>query len=113
MLDPYVKGRWREELLTVNYRTPAEIMALAADVLAAVAPGERPPESVREEGAAPRAVQGLAAVPGVVKEELAEMGDGGRLAVIAPGTGSPNWPRRCPRRYPATGPRCSTPRSRC
>src|SRR6478735_850896 len=85
MLDPYVKGRWREELLTVNYRTPTEIMALAADVLAAVAPDERPPESVREEGAAPRAVQGLAAVPGVVKEELAEMSDGGRLAVIAPG----------------------------
>ncbi len=56
MLDPYVKGRWREELLTVNYRTPAEIMAVAADVLAAVAPGERPPESVREEGAFPRAV---------------------------------------------------------
>ena len=57
MLDPYVKGRWREEMLTVNYRTPAEIMAVAADVLAAVAPDERPPESVREEGAAPRAVQ--------------------------------------------------------
>ena len=45
-----MKGRWREELLTVNYRTPAEIMAVAADALAAVAPGERPPESVREEG---------------------------------------------------------------
>src|SRR5689334_2991252 len=85
MLDPYVKGRWREELLTVNYRTPTEIMALAADVLAVVAPDERPPESVREEGVAPRAVQGLAAVPGLVKEELAEMSDGGRLAVIAPG----------------------------
>ncbi|MGH3176899.1 MAG: HelD family protein, partial [Streptosporangiaceae bacterium] len=85
MLDPYVKGRWREELLTVNYRTPTEIMALAADVLAAVAPGESPPESVREEGVAPRSIQGLAAIPGVVKEELAEMGDGGRLAVIAPG----------------------------
>src|SRR5206468_10540195 len=85
MLDPYVPGRWREEMLTVNYRTPAEIMALAADVLAAVAPGERPPESVREEGRAPRAVRGLAAVPDVVKEELAEMGNGGRLAVIAPG----------------------------
>src|ERR1700758_2215623 len=28
MLDPYVKGRWHEELLTVNYRTPAEIMAV-------------------------------------------------------------------------------------
>jgi hypothetical protein len=85
MLDPYVKGRWREELLTVNYRTPTEIMALAADVLAVVAPDEHPPESVREEGVTPRAVQGLAAVPGLVKEELADMSDGGRLAVIAPG----------------------------
>jgi DNA helicase IV len=57
MLDPYVKGRWHEELLTVNYRTPAEIMAVAADVLASVAPGEQPPESVREEGVPPRAVR--------------------------------------------------------
>ena len=85
MLDPYVRGRWREELLTVNYRTPAEIMAVAADVLADVAPGERPPESVRDEGIAPRAVRGLAQAASVVAEELAEMGDGGRLAVIAPG----------------------------
>jgi DNA helicase IV len=57
MLDPYVKGRWHEEFLTVNYRTPAEIMAVAADVLASVAPGERPPESVREEGVPPRAIK--------------------------------------------------------
>ena len=85
MLDPYVRGRWREELLTVNYRTPAEIMAVAADVLADVAPGERPPESVRDEGISPRAVRGLARAADVVAEELAEMGDGGRLAVIAPG----------------------------
>jgi DNA helicase IV len=85
MLDPYVRGRWRQELLTVNYRTPAEIMAVAADVLADVAPGERPPESVREEGVSPRAVGGLAQAADVVAEEFAEMGDGGRLAVIAPG----------------------------
>ena len=85
MLDPYVKGRWREELLTVNYRTPAEIMAVAADVLAAVAPGEQPPESVREEGAAPRAVRGLGQVAAAVAEELAGLEEGGRLAVIAPG----------------------------
>jgi DNA helicase IV len=89
MLDPYVRGRWREELLTVNYRTPAEIMAVAADVLTAVAPGERPPESVREEGVPPRAVRGLALTAAVVEEELAEMGAetgrSGRLAVIAPG----------------------------
>jgi DNA helicase IV len=100
MLDPYVKGRWREELLTVNYRTPTEIMALAADVLAVVAPDERPPESVREEGVPPRAVCGLAAIPGVVKEELAEMGDGGRLAVIAPGNRIAELARALPEAVP-------------
>jgi DNA helicase IV len=95
MLDPYVRGRWREERLTVNYRTPAEIMAVAADVLASAAPGEQPPESVREERVAPRAVKLPASPPApsaslatgaaaVVEEELAGMGDGGRLAVIAP-----------------------------
>ncbi len=116
MLDPYVPGRWHEELLTVNYRTPAEIMAVAADVLASAAPGERPPESVREEGVPPRAVSALTRVAGVppraasaltrvpappevaqtsssplatgaaaaVTEELAELSDNGRLAVIAP-----------------------------
>jgi DNA helicase IV len=84
MLDQYVKGRWREEMLTVNYRTPAEIMAVAADVLTAVAPGEQPPESVREEGTAPRAVRGLGQIAAVVAAELDGLEDGGRLAVIAP-----------------------------
>ena len=92
MLDRYVKGRWREERLTVNYRTPAEIMTVASGVLAAVAPDEHPPESVREEGAVPRVVR--AASPGefgrevatVVEEELAGLtaAEEGRLAVIAP-----------------------------
>jgi DNA helicase IV len=104
MLDPYVKGRWREELLTVNYRTPAEIMAVAADVLAEVAPDERPPESVREEGEAPRAVRGLARVPDVVAKELAEMGaengQGGRLAVIAPGARIAELARALPEAVP-------------
>ncbi len=96
MLDPYVKGRWHEEFLTVNYRTPAEIMAVAADVLASVAPGEQPPESVREEGVPPRAVKipstpltplvtgAAAAVDNEVAELTAENGQSGRLAVIAP-----------------------------
>ena len=92
MLDPYVKGRWREERLTVNYRTPAEIMAVAADVLASVAPEEEPPESVREEGEYPRAIRvGAAAdfgpqVAQVVDEELSGLtaAEEGRLAVIAP-----------------------------
>jgi superfamily I DNA/RNA helicase len=96
MLDQYVKGRWHEEFLTVNYRTPAEIMAVAADVLASVAPDEQPPESVREEGVPPRAVRGLDRVASIVEAEHDEMGaesgpgsgpgggHGGRLAVIAP-----------------------------
>ena len=95
MLDPYVKGRWHEEFLTVNYRTPAEIMAVAGDVLASVAPGEQPPESVREEGVPPRAVKIPSSPPvpptslatgaaAVAETELAELADAGRLAVIAP-----------------------------
>jgi DNA helicase IV len=100
MLDPYVKGRWREELLTVNYRTPAEIMAVAADVLTAVAPGEQPPESVREEGAPPRAVRGLGQVPAVVAQELDGLEDGGRLAVIAPGSRIAELTRALPAAVP-------------
>ncbi|MEJ7704229.1 MAG: UvrD-helicase domain-containing protein [Geodermatophilaceae bacterium] len=37
-LDPYARGHWSRVELTVNYRTPTEIMAVAADVLA----GRRP-----------------------------------------------------------------------
>ena len=53
MLDPYVPGRWAYRSLTVNYRTPAEIMAVAAAVLAEFAPGVEPPESVRACGVRP------------------------------------------------------------
>lgn len=53
MLEPYVPGRWAYRCLTVNYRTPAEIMAVAARLLAEFAPGVQPPESVRSCGVAP------------------------------------------------------------
>ncbi|MFF0499504.1 RNA polymerase recycling motor ATPase HelR [Nocardia aobensis] len=53
VLEPYVPGRWRYRSLTVNYRTPAEIMAVAAAVLAQFAPAVRPPESVRACGVRP------------------------------------------------------------
>ena len=100
VLNPYVRDRWHQELLSVNYRTPAEIMAVAADVLTSVAPGERPPESVREEGVPPRAVRGLDRVAGVVDAELGEMGDGGRLAVIAPPTRIAELTRALPAAVP-------------
>ncbi|GAA1393805.1 AAA family ATPase [Kitasatospora putterlickiae] len=55
-LDRELPGRWREERLTVNYRTPAAIMAPAAAVLRAHMPGQEPPEAVRETPERPRVV---------------------------------------------------------
>jgi DNA helicase IV len=90
---------WRLVELTVNYRTPTEIMNIAARVLEHVAPGMRPPESVRATGTEPRvlsaslnggsfprdALVGLAAK--AVEDELeliAASGSNGTVAVIAP-----------------------------
>ncbi|MFL5883321.1 MAG: HelD family protein [Actinomycetota bacterium] len=86
-LDPYAAGRWRVEELTVNYRTPAEIMAVAADVLASMGDGE-PPRSVRDAGVQPWHLRldpdALAAgLPAVVAAEAAAVGDG-KLAVLVP-----------------------------
>ena len=53
MLEPYVPGRWVYRSLSVNYRTPAEIMTVAAALLAEFAPGVEPPESVRACGVQP------------------------------------------------------------
>ncbi|MFM1723775.1 RNA polymerase recycling motor ATPase HelR [Rhodococcus sp. PAM 2766] len=53
MLAPYVPGRWVYRSLSVNYRTPAEIMAVAAAVLAEFAQDVTPPDSVRECGVHP------------------------------------------------------------
>ena len=53
VLEPYVADRWRLAELTVSYRTPAEIMAVAAEVLAAIDPSLEPPRSVRRTGVDP------------------------------------------------------------
>ncbi|MGW3993038.1 RNA polymerase recycling motor ATPase HelR [Amycolatopsis sp. NPDC004772] len=53
VLTPYVGDRWQYRELTVNYRTPAEIMAVAGALLAQFAPDARPPESVRACGVRP------------------------------------------------------------
>ena len=87
MLDRYVKDRWREERLTVNYRTPAEIMAVAADVLAAIAPDQQPPESVREEGAHPRAVRVGTGAAGLGGPGMDGPGPGGAGAAAPGGPG--------------------------
>lgn len=88
MLEPYVVDRWRMAELTVNYRTPAEIMEVAADVLAKVDPDLVPPLSVRETGVPPWDVtlpaEDLPArLPELVEEELTAV-DGGTVAVLGP-----------------------------
>ncbi len=88
VFEPFVAQRWNLVELTVNYRTPAEVMAVAADVLAAVDPALEPPRSVRSAGVEPWALR----VPSValpseviaaVRLEAAEAGEG-RVAVIVP-----------------------------
>lgn len=88
MLDKHVPGRWAYRALTVNYRTPADIMDVAGAVLAQVDPTLRPPTSVRRTGVPPwaRAVP-LAEMPGAVLDavtRLAEQVGEGTVAVIAP-----------------------------
>ncbi|WP_199443432.1 HelD family protein [Umezawaea beigongshangensis] len=86
VLSPYVADRWKLTELTVNYRTPAEIMTVAADVLTSVDPDLVPPTSVRETGVPPWSarVDSLAdELPALVARELAEIG-AGKLAVIVP-----------------------------
>ena len=53
ILEPYVARRWKLAELTVNYRTPAEIMDVAEDVLAAIDPEATIPRSIRNSGAPP------------------------------------------------------------
>lgn len=86
MLEPYVPGRWVYRSLSVNYRTPAEIMTVAAAVLADFAPDVRPPESVRACGVRPWSRRVNAEqLPGAIDEFIAaEAGHDGTSVVIGP-----------------------------
>jgi DNA helicase IV len=88
VLDPYVAGRWRLSELTVNYRMPAEIMAVAAGILAEIDPSLQAPRSVRATGTEVRCLSAPPAELGkslarIAAQEAAGLGDR-RLAVIVP-----------------------------
>ncbi|HWN32338.1 MAG TPA: ATP-binding domain-containing protein, partial [Pseudonocardia sp.] len=91
-LDRHVPERWAYRRLTVNYRTPADIMDVAAAVLAEVDPRLDPPTSVRRTGVPPwaRAVPegGLGSAVLAAVAELADQIGEGTVAVIAP-SGTP------------------------
>ncbi|MBN4925510.1 AAA family ATPase [Hoyosella rhizosphaerae] len=88
-LEPYVAQRWKLHELTVNYRTPAEIMAIAKDVLHSIDEDASAPRSIRESGYVPfaqrfdqaRLVDG---VNELVAAWLAERESGGTIAVLVP-----------------------------
>ncbi|MFH8935108.1 HelD family protein [Streptomyces griseosporeus] len=86
ILAPFVEDRWEHTRLGVNYRTPAEIMELAAAVVRAEHPDFEPPSSVRSTGVRPW-IRASAAdeLPAAVAKAVAELTPAeGRLAVIAP-----------------------------
>ncbi|MFJ1706099.1 HelD family protein [Kitasatospora sp. NPDC088346] len=89
-LDEYTAGRWRTVELTVNYRTPAEIMRTTEGVLRALGPELTAPRAVRSGGSRPWSLRIPAdgwgpALRAAVEAEIATL-DGGRMAVVhAPG----------------------------
>ncbi|WP_432534010.1 HelD family protein [Kineococcus arenarius] len=92
-LKPVVDDRWRLEELTVNYRTPARIARVAADVLLAAGIDAKPPTPVREGDADPAAVrlagpEDTAGAAAQVRRVLGEL-DEGRVAVLTAGEDGP------------------------
>ena len=79
VLAPVAAGRWRTQRLTVNYRTPAPVMALAAALLP---PAAEPPLSVRDSDENPW-YAGAGDLADRVRRETELIGTG-RVAVIAP-----------------------------
>jgi hypothetical protein len=89
VLDVLAAGRWELAELTVNYRTPAEVMGLASGVLQRLGVASAPPRSARS-GSPPVVVtvpsMDAAAVERVVSAEWEVLG-AGRLAVVTPRDG--------------------------
>lgn len=88
VLFPHVGDRFALEQLTVSYRTPGRIMTLANRLLTEYFPDLPVPTPAREGSwepevdVMPDAASACAALPGMIRSELALLG-GGRIAVIA------------------------------
>lgn len=89
-LSPYVANRWRLAELTVNYRTPSEIMGLAAAVLSEINPDQTPPRSIRASGHVPFATRVPAdKIVATVADLVGADGHAGLTAVLAPSNTAP------------------------
>jgi len=76
-------GEARQATLTVNYRTPAEIMEAAAPVIRAVLPDASVPTSVRRSGR-PVRLGAVATLPDVLDDWLAAQPEGTACVIGAP-----------------------------
>lgn len=84
VLGPYVAQRWKLAELTVNYRTPAEIMELAHRVLEEIDPEQTAPRSVRESGFVPWAQRvAESALLDEIRRRVADETGPGLTAVLA------------------------------
>ncbi|MFE1959805.1 ATP-binding domain-containing protein, partial [Streptomyces sp. NPDC059479] len=114
ILAPYVGERWRLARLGVNYRTPVEIMEVAAEVRRTADPLFEPPKSVRSTGRAPlvRTVAPADLVRTAVAltdaPELAHPEEG-RIAVLAPATLLPALAAELPHASWGTAPDLTRP----
>lgn len=102
-----VGGNGQTKELTVNYRTPREVMQVAGPVLQALDPGARAASSVRASGTAPWAVQVRSAelvqtVADLARAELSELA-GGNLAVITSGEHLPDISAAVAQAVPGAG----------
>ncbi|MEU1309214.1 ATP-binding domain-containing protein [Streptomyces cinnamoneus] len=84
ILAPYAGDRWTHVRLGVNYRTPAEIMEVAAAVVRSADPAFEPPSSIRSTGVRPWARRTDDLCGAVADAVAREARKDGRLAVIAP-----------------------------
>jgi DNA helicase IV len=86
VLTPHLGRSWRLEELTVNYRTPAEIMAVADDVLAAGGSGGTTAQAVRSTGLRPwsQRVADSDLADAVARAAVEFDGEEGTLAVVVP-----------------------------
>jgi DNA helicase IV len=87
---------WRLVELTVNYRTPSEVMEFAARILEHVAPGMRTPASVRAAARLPRIVAAgredgfppsdhlAPSLLSVISEDRAQVPDGTSAVIVPP-----------------------------
>lgn len=86
-------GRWSVQTLDVNYRTPLEVMQVAALALKVADPTRVAPRSVRRAGSRPGAARARSAaeVPGLAIDIAHELADrvSGRVACLAPATTLP------------------------